>query len=78
MLGPGRKVGRLGRQQIRLRPRGRSASGSAACAALEKKPDRDSRSIKARPAKPPPTSQRNSRRERPHGVGLGMKRESRV
>lgn len=50
---------------------------SAACAEVEKKPDRDSTSIKPRPAKPPPTSQRNCRRERPHGVGLGMKRDER-
>ena len=49
--------------------------GSDARAELEKKPDRDNRSIKPRPAKPPPTSQRNWRRERPQGVGLGMKRE---
>src|SRR5277367_2909399 len=49
--------------------------GSDACAEPEKKPDRDKRSIKPRPAKPPPTSQRNCRRERPHGIGLGMKRD---
>src|SRR4051794_8438478 len=48
------------------------ALGSAARAA--KKPSRVSRSMRARPAKPPPTSHRNSRRERPHGVGLAMKR----
>ena len=39
-------------------------------------PVRESRSISAKPANPPPTCQRNSRRERPQGVGLGMKREA--
>src|SRR2546429_2545446 len=43
----------------------------AACGALSKNPSRDSKSINASPAKPPPTSQRNSRRVRPQGVGLG-------
>src|SRR5689334_18497349 len=46
----------------------------AACAGCAKKPSRERRSISARPAKPPPTCHRNSRRERPQGVGLGIKR----
>ncbi len=39
-----------------------------------RKPSRDSRSSSASPAKPAPACQRNSRRDRPHGVGLAMKR----
>src|SRR5215470_7939551 len=49
--------------------------GSVAPSSLTlKKPSRLSRSIKARPAKPPPISQRNSRRLRPQGVRFGAKR----
>src|SRR5262245_11535744 len=44
---------------------------SPACAG---NPSRDSRSTRANPANPPPTCQRNSRRDRPQGVGFGMKR----
>src|SRR5579859_5361713 len=46
----------------------------AAWAGCAKKPSRESRSMSARPAKPPPTCHKNSRRERPQGVGLGIKR----
>src|ERR1700682_2201436 len=56
-----------GRGAIMLAPVAASAGGA-------KKPSRESRSIRARPANPPPTCHRNSRRERRHGVGLGMKR----
>src|SRR5262245_15751804 len=42
--------------------------------ALPKKPSRERRSNRARPANPPATSQRNSRRLLPQGVGLGEKR----
>src|SRR6266540_1867963 len=52
-----------------------SVEAPAAEARLEKKPLLESRSINASPAKPPPTCQRNSRRVRPQGTGLGMKRE---
>ena len=69
------KCGGLGDIKYGCVPAAGPPSGWAACADAEKKSDRDSRSIKPRPAKPPPTSQRNCRRERPHGVGLGMKRE---
>jgi hypothetical protein len=48
---------------------------SSAALALEKNPWRERTSIRANPANPPPTSQRNSRRVRPHGVRLGMKRD---
>src|SRR5688500_6187992 len=47
---------------------------SAALAALPKNPCRDSRSTSASDANPPPTSHKKPRRERPHGVGLGISR----
>jgi hypothetical protein len=46
-----------------------AASGFAGSEARAgKKPSRESKSIIAKPAKPLATSQRNSRRVRPHGV----------
>src|SRR5262249_34892296 len=51
------------------------SSAGAAVALASKKSLRESKSINASPANPPPTCQRNSRRVRRHGVRFGMKRE---
>src|SRR5437016_1158574 len=72
------KWGGLGASRYRSAPAdpfGAPPASSAASTLAEKIPWRDRRSIRARPANPPPTSQRNSRRDRPHGVGLGMNRQ---
>src|SRR5262249_61343619 len=50
------------------------SAGGPAPAGRAKNPSRESRAIRASPAKPPPTCQRNSRRERPQGVGVGTNR----
>src|SRR5438128_7318694 len=54
---------------------GLGARGEVAALALSaKNPPAANKSISASPAKPPPTCHKNSRRDWPHGVGLGMKR----
>ena len=70
-----REMRRLGREQIGPEDAAGSVGTPSAALALEKNPSRESRSIRANPANPPPTCQRYSRRVRPHGVRLGMKRE---
>src|SRR5277367_3102991 len=56
----------------------RAAADDPAKARVAKKPSRESRSISASPAKPPPTSHKNSRRVRRHGVEFGMNRSVRL